>query len=250
MANLESSDVHHRQDHRSVRQFNICSGDHHLHFCRDGHAGNWFLMTLAEPFIVYFSYLARNMLKSLAKICLDGTFSTSFMHSCTWGSARYLEVPWGSIDIFRIVFRVLCGEWIESMWVCLECAGWPCYPFFLFTFVIGNLVVRRRSHRGVVWFRMNRCWICFWLCCLLRSVRTCSASERKMTMTTRSEKRSIVFNDALVFCADRSFVSAFDPNDRNRKSSKVLQLKRSISIRFTSSIIAPLLLHRELPSVL
>lgn len=41
----------------------------------------------------------------------------------------------------RIVFRVLCGEWIESMWVCLECAGWPCIPFFLFTFVIGNLVV-------------------------------------------------------------------------------------------------------------
>ena len=27
------------------------------------------------------------------------------------------------------------------MWVCLECAGWPCIPFFLFTFVIGNLVV-------------------------------------------------------------------------------------------------------------
>jgi hypothetical protein len=42
---------------------------------------------------------------------------------------------------FMIVFRVLCGEWIESMWVCLECAGWACIPFFLFTFVIGNLVV-------------------------------------------------------------------------------------------------------------
>ena len=27
------------------------------------------------------------------------------------------------------------------MWTCLECAGWPCIPFFLFTFVIGNLVV-------------------------------------------------------------------------------------------------------------
>ena len=27
------------------------------------------------------------------------------------------------------------------MWVCLECAGWPCIPFFLFTFVIGNLVI-------------------------------------------------------------------------------------------------------------
>ncbi|CAF1006440.1 unnamed protein product [Rotaria sordida] len=55
------------------------------------------------------------------------------------------EMPrWTFFDFFHafmIVFRVLCGEWIESMWVCLECAGWPCIPFFLFTFVIGNLVV-------------------------------------------------------------------------------------------------------------
>ncbi|CAF1127680.1 unnamed protein product [Adineta steineri] len=51
---------------------------------------------------------------------------------------------WNFVDFFHafmIVFRVLCGEWIESMWICLECAGWPCIPFFLFTFVIGNLVV-------------------------------------------------------------------------------------------------------------
>ncbi|UJR15131.1 hypothetical protein I4U23_002096 [Adineta vaga] len=51
---------------------------------------------------------------------------------------------WNFVDFFHafmIVFRVLCGEWIESMWTCLACAGWPCVPFFLFTFVIGNLVV-------------------------------------------------------------------------------------------------------------
>ncbi|CAF1639120.1 unnamed protein product [Rotaria magnacalcarata] len=51
---------------------------------------------------------------------------------------------WNFFDFFHsfmIVFRVLCGEWIESMWVCLECAGWPCIPFFLLTFVIGNLVI-------------------------------------------------------------------------------------------------------------
>ncbi|CAF0997674.1 unnamed protein product [Rotaria sordida] len=51
---------------------------------------------------------------------------------------------WNFFDFFHafmIVFRVLCGEWIESMWVCLQCAGWSCIPFFLFTFVIGNLVV-------------------------------------------------------------------------------------------------------------
>ena len=42
---------------------------------------------------------------------------------------------------FMIVFRVLCGEWIESMWNCMRVAGWPCVPFFLLTMIIGNLVV-------------------------------------------------------------------------------------------------------------
>lgn len=42
---------------------------------------------------------------------------------------------------FMIVFRVLCGEWIESMWDCMLVSGPACVPFFLATVVIGNLVV-------------------------------------------------------------------------------------------------------------
>nr|CAD7438987.1 unnamed protein product [Timema bartmani] len=42
---------------------------------------------------------------------------------------------------FMIVFRVLCGEWIESMWDCMWVGDWSCIPFFLATVVIGNLVV-------------------------------------------------------------------------------------------------------------
>lgn len=42
---------------------------------------------------------------------------------------------------FMIVFRVLCGEWIESMWDCMRVSGSACVPFFLATVVIGNLVV-------------------------------------------------------------------------------------------------------------
>ncbi|KAK7790194.1 hypothetical protein R5R35_002964 [Gryllus longicercus] len=42
---------------------------------------------------------------------------------------------------FMIVFRVLCGEWIESMWDCILVGDWSCIPFFLATVVIGNLVV-------------------------------------------------------------------------------------------------------------
>ncbi|CAG0912694.1 unnamed protein product [Notodromas monacha] len=55
------------------------------------------------------------------------------------------EVPrWNFTDFmhsFMIVFRVLCGEWIEAMWDCLLVGDWSCIPFFLATVVIGNLVV-------------------------------------------------------------------------------------------------------------
>ncbi|XP_076621088.1 sodium voltage-gated channel paralytic isoform X32 [Colletes latitarsis] len=55
------------------------------------------------------------------------------------------ELPrWNFTDFmhsFMIVFRVLCGEWIESMWDCMLVGDVSCIPFFLATVVIGNLVV-------------------------------------------------------------------------------------------------------------
>ena len=42
---------------------------------------------------------------------------------------------------FMIVFRVLCGEWIESMWDCVYVAGPACVPYFLATVLVGNLVI-------------------------------------------------------------------------------------------------------------
>ncbi|XP_038608195.1 sodium channel protein type 8 subunit alpha isoform X3 [Tachyglossus aculeatus] len=43
---------------------------------------------------------------------------------------------------FLIVFRVLCGEWIETMWDCMEVAGQVmCLIVFMMVMVIGNLVV-------------------------------------------------------------------------------------------------------------
>ncbi|XP_059895142.1 sodium channel, voltage-gated, type I-like, alpha isoform X1 [Gadus macrocephalus] len=43
---------------------------------------------------------------------------------------------------FLIVFRVLCGEWIETMWDCMEVAGQRmCLVVFMMVMVIGNLVV-------------------------------------------------------------------------------------------------------------
>uniref|UniRef100_A0A8C0PA61 Sodium channel protein n=1 Tax=Canis lupus familiaris TaxID=9615 RepID=A0A8C0PA61_CANLF len=43
---------------------------------------------------------------------------------------------------FLIVFRVLCGEWIETMWDCMEVAGQAmCLIVYMMVMVIGNLVV-------------------------------------------------------------------------------------------------------------
>ncbi|XP_038576385.1 sodium channel, voltage-gated, type I-like, alpha [Micropterus salmoides] len=43
---------------------------------------------------------------------------------------------------FLIVFRVLCGEWIETMWDCMEVAGTTmCIIVYMMVMVIGNLVV-------------------------------------------------------------------------------------------------------------
>lgn len=67
------------------------------------------------------------------------------------------ELPrWNFTDFmhsFMIVFRVLCGEWIESMWDCMLVGDSTCIPFFLATVVIGNLVVRPVDPASDVPFR-------------------------------------------------------------------------------------------------
>uniref|UniRef100_A0A8C9XNW4 Sodium channel protein n=1 Tax=Sander lucioperca TaxID=283035 RepID=A0A8C9XNW4_SANLU len=51
---------------------------------------------------------------------------------------------WHMIDFFHaflIIFRVLCGEWIETMWDCMEVAGpTMCLIVFMMVMVIGNMV--------------------------------------------------------------------------------------------------------------
>ncbi|XP_044513335.1 sodium channel protein type 10 subunit alpha-like [Gracilinanus agilis] len=43
---------------------------------------------------------------------------------------------------FLIVFRILCGEWIETMWDCMKVSEIPlCLIVFLMVMVLGNLVV-------------------------------------------------------------------------------------------------------------
>uniref|UniRef100_A0A8C2GVN9 Sodium channel protein n=1 Tax=Cyprinus carpio TaxID=7962 RepID=A0A8C2GVN9_CYPCA len=66
--------------------------------------------------------------------------------SCVCKISKDCTLPrWHMKDFFHsflIVFRVLCGEWIETMWDCMEVAGQPlCILVFMLVMVIGNLVV-------------------------------------------------------------------------------------------------------------
>ncbi|XP_051516008.1 sodium channel protein type 8 subunit alpha-like isoform X5 [Myxocyprinus asiaticus] len=65
---------------------------------------------------------------------------------CVCKISKDCELPrWHMNDFFHsflIVFRVLCGEWIETMWDCMEVAGQAmCLIVFMMVMVIGNLVV-------------------------------------------------------------------------------------------------------------
>ncbi|XP_039613454.1 sodium channel, voltage-gated, type I-like, alpha isoform X1 [Polypterus senegalus] len=65
---------------------------------------------------------------------------------CVCKISEDCELPrWHMFDFFHsflIVFRVLCGEWIETMWDCMEVAGQSmCLVVFMMVMVIGNLVV-------------------------------------------------------------------------------------------------------------
>uniref|UniRef100_A0A3B4UEP4 Sodium channel protein n=1 Tax=Seriola dumerili TaxID=41447 RepID=A0A3B4UEP4_SERDU len=65
---------------------------------------------------------------------------------CVCKISSECELPrWHMNDFFHsflIVFRILCGEWIETMWDCMEVAGaGMCLVVFMMVMVIGNLVV-------------------------------------------------------------------------------------------------------------
>lgn len=43
---------------------------------------------------------------------------------------------------FLVIFRVLCGEWVEMTWDCMEVSGKAtCLVFFMTVVIIGNLLV-------------------------------------------------------------------------------------------------------------
>ncbi|XP_039236668.1 sodium channel protein type 5 subunit alpha-like [Pipra filicauda] len=71
-------------------------------------------------------------------------FGKSYRLNCTRISED-CKPRWHMMDVFHsflVVFRILCGEWIETMWGCMVVAEPPlCLFVFLLVMVIGNLVV-------------------------------------------------------------------------------------------------------------
>nr|KAF6451088.1 hypothetical protein HJG59_016162 [Molossus molossus] len=55
------------------------------------------------------------------------------------------HLRWHMIDFFHSylnVFRILCGEWIETLWDCFKIADqFSCVPFYMMVILIGNFLV-------------------------------------------------------------------------------------------------------------
>lgn len=82
---------------------------------------------------------------------------------CVCKITQDCELPrWHMNDFFHsflIVFRVLCGEWIETMWDCMEVAGQTmCLTVFMMVMVIGNLVVRQDKDDIVLMLLTDSNW--------------------------------------------------------------------------------------------
>ncbi|NXO08534.1 SCN5A protein, partial [Oriolus oriolus] len=71
-------------------------------------------------------------------------FGRNYALNCTKIN-KDCELRWHMKDFFHsflVVFRILCGEWIETMWDCMVVAEPSlCLVVFLLVMVIGNLVV-------------------------------------------------------------------------------------------------------------
>ncbi|XP_068274829.1 sodium channel protein type 4 subunit alpha isoform X2 [Nyctibius grandis] len=96
-----------------------------------GALGNLTLVLAIIVFIfavVGMQLFGKSYTECVCKISIDCTLPRWHMHDF--------------FHSFLIVFRILCGEWIETMWDCMEVAGQTmCLIVFMMVMVIGNLVV-------------------------------------------------------------------------------------------------------------
>ncbi|XP_004703967.2 sodium channel protein type 7 subunit alpha [Echinops telfairi] len=100
---------------------------------------NHSLVALKNVIILLFMFIFFSAVLGLK------VFSGSYEH-CVCKVDEDCQLPrWHMHDFFHsflVVFRILCGEWIETLWECLEVASQiTCIPFYIMVILIGNLLI-------------------------------------------------------------------------------------------------------------
>lgn len=134
MAHPESFNIHNGPNDWCVGQPDVRTVYYYIHICRYGYAA--FREKLYRQRRWYFM-ATKTILSWCVLLFTEKMYLFKDQELPRWNFTDFLHS-------FMIVFRVLCGEWIESMWDCLLVGEPTCIPFFLATVVIGNLVVCTR----------------------------------------------------------------------------------------------------------
>ncbi|GAB5575708.1 sodium channel protein type 7 subunit alpha isoform X2 [Prionailurus iriomotensis] len=86
------------------------------------------------------------LILSNSLVALKGLVLLLSYKECVCNIDKDCQLPhWHMHDFFHSflnVLRILCGEWIETLWDCLKVAGqFGCLPFYMMVILIGNLLI-------------------------------------------------------------------------------------------------------------
>ncbi|XP_063003679.1 sodium channel protein type 5 subunit alpha-like [Elgaria multicarinata webbii] len=159
-----------------------------------------------------------NKVNSSCSICI-----TDDVPSCD-NSTGVCRMRWHMKDFlhsFLIIFRILCGEWIDTMMGCMQVAGeGGCIILFMLVLVLGNLVVLNlfialllssfssseleseadgKERQAVIaqirrWLQCVKRWLWDWCCnTLLRKLKTArTKNEKRLDHDTSASEASTV----------------------------------------------------------
>ncbi|CAL8098039.1 unnamed protein product [Orchesella dallaii] len=99
------------------------------------------LNTLVET---VFSSIGNVSDMSFVAIGIFYLFCVAGMHLFRLEGVHNSESSWHFGDFwhsFMVIFRILCGEWTETMWECFEANGPICIPFYITAVIVLNLIV-------------------------------------------------------------------------------------------------------------
>lgn len=117
------------------------------------------IFTSVGSFQGFSDFICLNNEVTLGSTAVYGSFIygtspiSQFMNSTSYFTSSYTEekfngdIPrWNFNDFGRscmMIFRILCGEWIEPLYDCMRATSPVSFLFFLTALVIGNFLVSR-----------------------------------------------------------------------------------------------------------